>query len=374
MRVLFAGGGTGGHLYPALAVAEALGELDSGGAIAFIGTPHRLEARLVPALGLPFTAVDVMGFPRRPGAGWIHFLAKLVKATLQSHAHLREWRADLVVGTGGYICAPAVLAARFAGIPVVLLEQNVFPGLANRSLATLARTVYTSFDLTQQALPAGKAICHGNPIRTGWQTLDRSTARQKLGWAEDKNWLVIVGGSLGARVLNQQVEALMDRLMPLESWHVLHLTGERDHAEVVARTARWCDSGRYTPVAYHEDLPTMLMASDLVVSRAGATTVAELTAIGRPAILVPFEHGGKDQPANARALERSGAALVVREAHIEDLAAVVAELAADEIARTRMGQASLALGRPEAARDVALDILARGRDPRRSQRIDPGVS
>ena len=374
MRILFAGGGTGGHLYPALAVAEALEHQLPGIEIAFVGTPDRLEARLVPERGYPFTGIEVVGFPRRPGPAWIGFLRKLWRGTVRARHTLRTWKPDVVVGTGGYICAPAVLAARLQGIPVALLEQNVFPGLANRALARLAARVFTSFEPTARALPPGKAECLGNPIRTGWRDLDTTQARQALGWSPDGHWLVVVGGSLGARVLNARIEPLLEGVLALDGWHVLHVTGTHDHDEVVERTGNWISTGRYMPVPYHDDLPTALVAADLVVSRAGATTVAELTAIGRPAILVPFEHGGKDQPANAETLQRAGAALVVREAHIEDLAQAVVELARDGEARNRMSQASHALGRPDAARDVAIAVLALARDRGLHDAIERGVS
>ncbi|MEB3187001.1 MAG: undecaprenyldiphospho-muramoylpentapeptide beta-N-acetylglucosaminyltransferase [bacterium] len=374
MRVLFAGGGTGGHLYPALAVAEALEHLTSDVAIAFIGTPDRLESRLVPQHGYPFTGIEVVGFPRRPGMAWFGFLRKLLAGTRKALSTLREWKPDLVVGTGGYICAPAVLAARLVGVPVALLEQNVVPGLANRALAHLANRVFTSFEPTARVLPPGKAMCLGNPIRTGWRELDRAAARERLGWSPGDRWLVVVGGSLGARVLNERIEDLLDRVLSRDDWHVLHVTGARDHAEVLERTGHRSGSGRYVPVAYHDDLPTVLVAADLVVSRAGATTVAELTAIGRPAVLVPFEFGGKDQPANAETLQRAGAALVVREAHIEDLASTVHGLAGDPEALARMAEASRALGRPDAARDVARALLELTGDRSLNGPIEGGVS
>ncbi len=374
MRILFAGGGTGGHLYPALAVAEALERQDPDIEIAFVGTPDRLESRLVPESGYPFTAIEVVGFPRRPGPAWIGFLRKLWRGTCQAQETLRTWKPDVVVGTGGYICAPAVLAASQQGIPVVLLEQNVFPGLANRVLARLATRVFTSFEPTARALPRGKGHCLGNPIRTGWRELDTSRARQALGWSTEGHWLVVVGGSLGARVLNARIEPLLEAMLALDGWNVLHVTGPRDHDDVVRRTGSWIATGRYIPVPYHDDLPTVFVAADLVVSRAGATTVAELTAIGRPAILVPFEHGGKDQPANAETLQRAGAALMVREAHIDDLPQTVRELAVDGEARNRMCQASHALGRPDAAKDVAIALLALARDRGLNAPIERGVS
>lgn len=352
MRIMFAGGGTGGHLYPALALAEALRELDPATWVGFMGTPERIEARLVPEAGHPFFPVAVVGMPRRLGPELVSFGGKLLAGLREARRVLRTERPDMVVGTGGYVSAPAVLAAFSLGIPVALCEQNVFPGLANRVLARLARVVFTTFAASDRYF-GGRAECRGNPIRREVHTLDRATARERLGFPATERLLLVTGGSLGAQVINQAMVAAAPALLAHPDWSVLHVTGPREHAAIQAIAP---SDPRYRVAPYLEDMPVAIAASDLVLSRAGATTVAELTAAGKPMVLVPFEHGGKDQPANARALAAAGAAVIRVEAALADLDQLLGELVTEAPRREAMAAASRAQGRPEAARDIALRL------------------
>lgn len=354
--VLFAGGGTGGHLYPALALAEELQRLAPGTRVAFMGTPHRLEATLVPKAGYPFYPVDVRGMPRRVGPELVGFVRALWGAWVEARRVLCELKPDVVVGTGGYVSAPAILAAARAGVPALICEQNVFPGIANRLLSRLVREVETTFPESDAYFPAGRARCLGNPIRSEVYALSREEARARLGFPATPHLLVVTGGSLGARSINRALTGALPDLLAHEDWSILHVSGAGDHAEVAEATRDLGD--RYRLVPYLEELPVALAASDLVLSRAGATTVAELTAAGKPMVLVPFQHGGKDQPANARALMAAGAALALDDRDLSGLGETLSGLMADPECRVRMGQASRRFGRPEAARAIAERILA----------------
>lgn len=357
MNVLFAGGGTGGHLYPALALAEELKARDPQATLAFMGTPHRLEATLVPQSGYPFYPVDVRGMPRRIGPELAGFFKALFGSFGAARRVMRQLQPDVVVGTGGYVSAPAILAAASMGRPVIICEQNVFPGIANRVLSRFATEVITTFPESDRYFPKGKARNLGNPIRSEVYTLSREAARERLGFPKAEHLLLVTGGSLGARSINRALVAALPELLQAEDWAILHVAGKGDHAEVEAATADLGLGDRYRLVPYLEELPVAIAASDLVLSRAGATTVAELTAAAKPMVLVPFQYGGKDQPANARALSEAGAAIALDDRDLSGLGPTVSGLMQDSRRRAAMADASRGFGRPDAASRIADRIL-----------------
>lgn len=358
MRVMFAGGGTGGHLYPGLALATELRRRDPETAIAFMGTAQRIEARLVPEAGYPFCPVDVMGMPRRLGPELFRFAKTLIGSVLEAQRHLRAFKPDVVVGTGGYVSAPAILAAAREGLPTLICEQNRLPGIANRFLSRFVREVATTFPDSALYFPRGKAHCLGNPIRSEILELTRESARERLGFPPTAHLLLVTGGSLGARSINRAVIKALGTWLAQPDWSILHVAGPGDVEAVANETEQLGYGERYRLVPYLDDMPLAISGADLVVSRAGATTVAELTAAGKPMVLVPFEHGGKDQPANAAALRTAGAARVVPDRDLSELEAVVAGLLTDGGRRSAMAEASRHMGRPDAAQAIADRILA----------------
>jgi UDP-N-acetylglucosamine--N-acetylmuramyl-(pentapeptide) pyrophosphoryl-undecaprenol N-acetylglucosamine transferase len=356
--ILFAGGGTGGHLYPALALAEELKGRDPSLEIAFMGTPNRIEATLVPAHGYGFYPIEVMGMPRKLGPELLKFGQTLAGSVSAARRVLRTLKPAVVVGTGGYVSAPAILAGAALGIPTVLCEQNRLPGVANRMLATVAREVMTTFVDSNRYFPASKVHCLGNPIRPDVYRLDRDEARRRLGFVTPPHLLLVTGGSLGARSINTAVKGAARDWLARPDWTVLHVSGRTDFEDLSAETAGLDLGDRYRLVPYLDDMPVAIAASDLVLSRAGATTVSELTAAGKAMVLVPFQHGGKDQPANAQALAEAGAAVVCDDRDLSGLGTVIAGLMDDAERRKSLSAASRQWGRPEAARAIADRILA----------------
>lgn len=357
MSVLFAGGGTGGHLYPALALAEEVKSRCPDWSIAFMGTSTRMESQLVPQHGYPFHPVEVVGMPRKLGPELIRFGKALAGSVGAARRIIREVSPRIVVGTGGYVSAPAVIAARLEGIPAVICEQNVFPGVANRALSRIATRIFTTFPQSDRYFPRGKVECLGNPIRPEAYQLSREAARERLGFPSVPNLLLITGGSLGARSINRSSVFALDRWLGHPDWAVLHVAGKGDFPAVSEQTERLKSEPRYRLVEFLSEMPAAIAAADLVVSRAGATTLAELTAAGTPMVLVPFQFGGKDQPANARSLSEAGAAVTLDDRDLTGLGEAVDALMSDAERREHMAQASRQFGRPDAAQRIVGRLL-----------------
>ncbi|MBU6427955.1 MAG: UDP-N-acetylglucosamine--N-acetylmuramyl-(pentapeptide) pyrophosphoryl-undecaprenol N-acetylglucosamine transferase [Cyanobacteria bacterium REEB65] len=363
--ILLAAGGTGGHLFPALAIADQLKALHPDLQLAFVGTPDHLEARIVPEAGYPFWPIEAIGLPRRPGFDSLRFAWLLAQGVRKARRLMEELAPLAVVGCGAYVSAPALLAARWAGIPIYVAEANGHPGLANRLLGKLANRIAVAFEGTERFFPAGRAVCLGNPIRPGFGQLSRDEARQQLGYPVTDRLLLVTGGSLGARSLNSAFAAVRDAVLANPRWSILHIAGAHEVGDVarlagaVERSDAVFESsgGRYRILGFCEQMPAAVAAADLVMARSGATTVSELAAAGKAAIFVPLTIN-PDQLANAQRLARVGAAEIVPNdrAPAELPGALLPLLDQDERLEA-MGQAARALGRPDAALAIARDIL-----------------
>lgn len=369
--VLFAAGGTGGHLYPALAIAEELRRILPDLPIEFAGTPDHLEATVVPREGYPFHPIRVIGLPRRPGPALLRFGFLMARALGEATALLRKLRPGVVVGCGAYVSVPAIAAARMLGIPTLLAEANAYPGLANRVLGRLTDRVAVAIPGTEVNFPAGKAVCLGNPIRAAFGSGDRENARRQLGFPPTPRFLLITGGSLGAQALNDAAIGLLGDVLARPDWSVLLVAGPKNLQDMAARTgatqtadgAFEAHSGRYRLLGYCDRMPLAILAADLLVSRSGATIVAEITAAARPSVLVPLGIN-PDQAANARFLAQAGAAVVVPNDRVgADLAGALLPLLDDPARIVAMGEAARSLGRPDAAADIAAEIMKLGGFP-----------
>jgi len=345
--VVIAGGGTGGHLYPGLAVAEALAA--RGRRVEFVGTANGIEARVVPAAGFPIHLLSGRQL-RGGGVGRaVLGMGSLFRGVGRALAVLAELRPGLVLGVGGYASAAAVVAARLRRIPTLLLEQNVIPGAANRLLGRLGPRVCVGFEETVARFAPGQAVYTGNPIRMRVIEAPRAP-RARLG-------LLVMGGSGGAHQVNAMtVEAAGYVTDLLRDVDVFHQTGP---ADAPAMRAAWVQLGLPARVEpFIEDMGAAYAAADVVVSRAGAMSCAELTALGLPSILIPYPFAADDhQRANAEVLVRAGAAAMIpdRELTPKRLADAIAGLVTDAARRTQMAANARALGRPEAAARVAME-------------------
>lgn len=343
--MIIAGGGTGGHLFPGLAVAEAASRR-GGCEILFAGSPFGIEARVIPPTGFDLRLLPLRGVRGRGLRGVVEFALQAPPAIAAAWRLLGERQADVVVGLGGYASLPMVVAAWLRRVPAVLLEQNAHPGLATRVLARLARAVCTSFPDAERFLPAAKVRLTGNPVR--------DLRREPPPRAGNTFTLLIFGGSQGAHTINIEAVAavgwLSARIAGLE---VIHQTGANDCETVAKGYER---AGVTAEVhAFIDDMGAAYARADLVVCRAGATTVAELTALGKAAILIPYPYAADDhQRANAESLVERGAAEMIldRELTGERLGERVLALAGDREHLARLADGARALGRPQAAAAV----------------------
>jgi UDP-N-acetylglucosamine--N-acetylmuramyl-(pentapeptide) pyrophosphoryl-undecaprenol N-acetylglucosamine transferase len=355
MRILLAGGGTAGHTSPLLATADALRRLEPATEITCLGTPRGLETRVVPEAGYPLELIAPVPLPRKPSVDLLRVPSRLRGAVKEARAVLERVRPDVVVGYGGYVSVPAYLAARRAKVPIVVHEQNSLPGLANRVGARLAQRVAVSFPDT----PLRHAEYVGLPIRTMISGLDRlalrAEARAFFGLDADLPTLVVTGGSQGARNINDAVSGAA-RALGEAGVQVLHVVGPKN--DVVPQQG----VPTYVPIGYVDRMDFALAAADLMVCRAGASSVTEAAAVGVPAIFVPLPFGNGEQPLNAKPVVEAGGALLVEDAAFTSawVTAHVPALATDADRLAAMSRAASGLIPRDADQKLARIVLETG--------------
>ena len=363
MKVLIAGGGTGGHIYPALSIAGAIKRRETAVEFLFVGTMHGMEADLVPRAGYPLKTICLYGFQRRISWRNLKNIYLTGKSLWDMQKILRDFRPDVVIGTGGYVCGPVVWVAARSGIPTLIQEQNAFPGVTNRILSRVVDTVALGY---KEAIPkfAGckaRVVVTGNPVREDLLTEKRETACRHFGFQADVPLLLITGGSQGARSINQAALTLYRRFGGKKDLQILHITGQTDYNNIIHTlksdgiSFNDATSGRII-MPYLHDMPKALAAADLAISRAGAIGLAELTLRGIPAILIPYPYASENhQEINARALEKNGAAIVIRDSELTGdlLMAEVEKLIFDSGKLCRMANSASAMGYPHAVEEIA---------------------
>jgi UDP-N-acetylglucosamine--N-acetylmuramyl-(pentapeptide) pyrophosphoryl-undecaprenol N-acetylglucosamine transferase len=357
MRVLISGGGTGGHLFPAIAVAQALSRKDPDATILFAGRREGIEAKTVTAYGMRFAAIPAA--PLYTEQVWRNWQLPLVlgAALWQSWRLLDRFKPDVVLGTGGYVSVPLITAAGVARIPIVLQEQNLVPGRATRVLARFASKLAIAYPESSRFLRASRAVVTGTPVRTEFW-------RRKEDFPAQPRTILVLGGSQGAHRLNQAVAGALPSLLERPDLVIQQQTGEREIAamQAVRATLPAPLAGRYEPFAFANDIAERIRAADLVISRAGASTLSEVSAIGVPMILVPYPYAGGHQRMNVAPYEAAGAAMVIPDEEAEArLGGVVASVMDDPARYRTMVEAMRGLGRPYAAEEVVrlLEEVAR---------------
>lgn len=360
-RIILSGGGTGGHIYPAVAVAEALKRrLGDEVELLFVGAEGKMEMEKVPALGYRIAGLPIAGLQRR--LDW-HNLAvpfKAVKSIRMAKKIIRDFGADAVVGFGGYASAPVLWAAQRMGVPTVIQEQNSYAGVTNKILAKGARRICTAYEGMERFFPAGKIVLTGNPLRGRFSKAgaDRAEALKYYGLTPDLPVILVVGGSLGTRSLNEMMKAWIVETGGEAPVQVIWQTGKYYEREMQAFLAAH-PAGHVWQGAFIDRMDYAYAAADLVVSRSGAGTVSELCLVAKPVLFVPSPNVAEDhQTKNARALETKGAAVVVPDAECRTKAMPRAmELLADREALAAMSRSLEALAKPDAAEDIVNEIV-----------------
>ncbi len=360
---VIAGGGTAGHVLPGISIAQHI--VDRGApreAVHFVGSSRGVETRLVVEAGFGLTALPGRGLQRRLALSNVAAAIGLLRAFVQALMVLRRCKPAVVLGLGGYASAACGAAAALLRVPLVITEQNAVPGLANRLLSRFAAGAATAFEATDLR----GATWTGNPVRTEVLAADRTAcraaSRAALGVGAERRLVAVFGGSLGARRINEAVAGAVERWQARSDLHIRHIAGRRDYDDLSHRVAPDPRSPlNYDLVDYEENMAAVYAAADLVVSRAGATTVAELAAVGVPAVLVPLPGApGDHQTANARRLAAAGGAVIVNDADLDParLAAEVDALLQDPDRLSSMAGAAAELARPDAAGAV-VDLVER---------------
>ena len=348
-RLLIAGGGTGGHLFPGVAIAEELRARDPDAVIKFVGTRRGIEARVLPDLGWDLEFIEVSGLKTVGAAGAIKGMFRLPKAMWQARRIVKAFKPDAVIGVGGYASGPVVLAAKMRGVPTAICEQNSIPGLTNKLLGRVVRNVFLSFDESRRFFKAKKIVMSGNPVR-------RDLVQKLLGAGaapDAKTHVLVVGGSQGAVAVNELASKALSALAKELPLAIVHQTGEKD---LEPTSARYKDAGVEADTrAFIKDMATAYGRADIIIGRAGATTVAELAIAGKPAIFIPYPFAADNhQELNAREMADKGAALMFKQSELtaEKLADALRPLLADAKKRGEMGAAMKSLAKPGAAASV----------------------
>jgi UDP-N-acetylglucosamine--N-acetylmuramyl-(pentapeptide) pyrophosphoryl-undecaprenol N-acetylglucosamine transferase len=351
MRAILAGGGTGGHVIPAIAIAQEL-QRRYGAECLFIGTARGLENRLVPAAGFPLKLVKVGALNRVSLATRLKTVFDLPRAILAAAGILNEFQPDVVIGVGGYASGPAMLASIVKHIPRVAFEPNVVPGFANRVVARFVSAAAVHFEQTAEYFH--NAVVTGVPVRPAFFQIPQKP------YVSTSPTLLVFGGSQGARAINQvMIRSLPELTKRVPGLHLIHQTGERDYNEAQSAYAQAGVSAEVHK--FIDDMPAFFARADLVLCRSGASTVAEIAAAGKPAVFVPFPLAADDhQRRNAEALERSGAAIVLEETKLDEvwLVDTVSALLEDASMLRKMSDAARSMAHADAAKDIA-DLAAK---------------
>lgn len=370
MKIIVSGGGTGGHIYPALTLIRTLQQKVDRLDVLYVGTHAGLEADIIPKENIPFATVDLQGFKRSLSLANILRAARAIEGVGKAMGIVRKFKPDVVIGTGGYVCGPVLMAASLLGIPALIQEQNVIPGITNKILSKFVDKIATGYQEANGAFPAKKVIFTGNPIRREVMSQRREGDYEAFGLQSGRRTILVSGGSRGARTINRAMIDVLKHYAGRKDVQILHATGKGEYDDIMGRiNAAGVDlqnAGNIVVKPYLYNMPQAMAIADLAVFRAGATGLAELTAKGIPAILVPYPYAAENhQEYNARAVERAGAAKVILN---KDLTAPVLIEAIDSLIchqekLAAMAAASRRLGRPEAAEAISELIveLARGK-------------
>ncbi|MDB0438348.1 undecaprenyldiphospho-muramoylpentapeptide beta-N-acetylglucosaminyltransferase [Clostridioides difficile] len=353
MKVLLSGGGTGGHVYPAIAIANKIRDEHPDAEIMFVGTEKGIESEIVPKYGFELKTVTVQGFKRKIDFDNVKRVFKLFKGLEQSRKIVKKFKPDVVIGTGGYVSGPVLFNASMGKIPAIIHEQNSFPGVTNKILSKTVTKVLTSFEDSHKRFPEAaeeKLVFTGNPVRKEILLSRKNIARKNLGISEEKKMVLCYGGSGGSRKINDAMRLVIKNMVN-EDIAFIFATGKSYYEEFMESISNINLKPYQKVVPYLEDMANALAASDLVIGSAGAISLAEITALGKPSIIIPKAYTAENhQEYNAKSIEKQGAGIAILEKNLtpESLNTAVFKLLGDRELLVDMANASKNVGRPEA--------------------------
>lgn len=366
MKVILTGGGTGGHIYPAMAIINELKRLAPDTEFLYIGTEKGLEKDIVTREGIPFESLNITGFKRKLSFENIKTIYRFLRGVSKSKRLIKAFRPDVIIGTGGYVCGPVVYAGTKCGVATVIHEQNSVPGLTNKFLSRYVDKVAISLDAARSFFPENKVVLTGNPRASEVMNGNGGTGRTALGLSRTKKTVLIVGGSRGARPINDAVISMMKELKN-KPYQIVYVTGDVHYEKVMRQVEASGSPDNVKIVPFIHEMPDVLACTDLACGRAGATSIAELTALGIPSILIPSPYvTNNHQEKNARAIAKNGAAEVLLEKDLNGrkMFGLIDQLLNNPAALQNMHRAALEQGKPDAARSLCRLIIKMANEKR----------
>ena len=364
MNIMISGGGTGGHIYPALTIYKTLETMVDANFL-YVGTERGLESRIVPKEGIPFTTLPVQGLQRKLSLDTLVTAGKTLSSLWKANQLISDFKPDIVIGTGGYVCGPLLLAAALRGIPTLIQEQNVVPGITNKILSRFVDVVAVGYEEATPHFPNAKQVVYtGNPVRPNVVTANREEARAYFGLQETQTAILVAGGSRGARSINKAMLAVHEHYKGREDIKIIHATGTDEYSRV-CESLGIQEGEVYSPtshiVPYLDNMDMAMAASDMAIFRSGAIGLAELAVRGIPSILIPYPYAAADhQTFNAKAFVEAGASTMIVDKELDDTRLLQSgdAMLEDQECRQRMAQATLQLGKPQAAIEIATLALS----------------
>lgn len=359
--VFITGGGTGGHIYPAIAVANALRE--AGCKIFYVGNPKNLEKEIAQKEGFDFLGVDISGMPRRADFGVFKWMWKLFVATSKALGYILKYKPDMVFGTGGYVSAPALFASVLTKTPFATHDCDAAPGIVSKTVAPFAKFVSLAFEGSKNCVKSRKSVCFGNPIRKEFSQIDKIAARGELNLL-NKPTLLVMGGSQGAKTLNKALIYTLEDLFKEFDIQIIHQTGRKNYDETLEMLEKiypaYKENNNYILRPYFDRMFTPLIAADIAFTRAGSLSISELCAAGAASILVPYPYAAADhQRKNAREMEKHHAAIYLedRDCNSANLYKILRDLFNSPTEITLLQEKAKSLAKPYATREITAEIL-----------------
>lgn len=362
LNIVVTGGGTGGHIYPAVAIGRELLTRDIVEKVYYIGNPEKLEKTITEKEDFEFLPVKVSGLPKKKDFSVIKPFIELFFSIIKCMGYFKKIHPSCVIGTGGYVSAPALIAAKIMKVPYMLHDSDAIPGIVSRKMSSGAKAMNISFEAAKKYLKAKNIETNGNPLRNEFNSFDKKESRKELGLSPEKFTILVMGGSQGAKSINSAISSCALDLIEELDVQIVHQTGLKNYEEYMDKiSSELRNNSSYIPKAYIDNMPLYLSCADLVIARAGSLSLSEFNLSGLPSILIPYPYAANNhQFHNAKALEECGAAICLEDnlCDGDNLREIVINIVRDKDRLKSMQEANLKLAKPDATKKIAETLLA----------------